>query len=262
MTLLLVGDSLTNQNLYYKTRFLAGDSFVYVENEQRRAMVITPFEVQRARKESAVPEVLSFDEFGYWDLVRELGDRSKAWTETVARVAREFGGEVKIEGNFPVYLADALRGGGIRLEIDPNLFIEQRRQKSREEIEAIAEAQQAGQKSMAQAFDILRQADVHLGVLHYNGIPLTAERLRTEIELSLTRDGFEPHGPIVAPGPGAADPHWNGSGPIGSGEAIIFDIFPRSGTTRYFGDCTRTVVRGEPRDELVAMHAAVLRAQE
>jgi Xaa-Pro aminopeptidase len=100
------------------------------------------------------------------------------------------------------------------------------------------------------------------GVLHYNGIPLTAERLRTEIDSILMREGMEPGTPIVAAGPGAADPHFTGSGPIREGEAIVMDVFPRSKESRYFADMTRTVVKGKPSDELRSMYDAVLRAQE
>jgi Xaa-Pro aminopeptidase len=42
----------------------------------------------------------------------------------------------------------------------------------------------------------------------------------------------------------------------------VLDVFPRHRTTRYWGDVTRTVVRGEPSKKLEEQYAAVLAAQE
>ena len=43
---------------------------------------------------------------------------------------------------------------------------------------------------------------------------------------------------------------------------IVIDIFPRSAATRYFGDITRTVVKGRAGDSLKRMYETVLSAQE
>jgi Xaa-Pro aminopeptidase len=40
------------------------------------------------------------------------------------------------------------------------------------------------------------------------------------------------------------------------------DIFPRSKSTKYWADMTRTVVKGQPSDELMKMYETVLRSQE
>ena len=78
--LLLVGDSESNQNLYYTTRFLAGDPFVYLEGDGRHLLVVSPMERGRAEKESTVREVKTFDDYGYRDLVREHGDSGGAFS--------------------------------------------------------------------------------------------------------------------------------------------------------------------------------------
>jgi Xaa-Pro aminopeptidase len=49
---------------------------------------------------------------------------------------------------------------------------------------------------------------------------------------------------ICAPGDQAVDPHEAGHGPIRAHQPVVMDIFPRSEKTGYFGDLTRTVVRG------------------
>ena len=42
---------------------------------------------------------------------------------------------------------------------------------------------------------------------------------------------------------------------------MIVDVFPTSKTTRYCGDCTRTVVHGDIPDEVIRMHTAVAEAK-
>jgi Xaa-Pro aminopeptidase len=67
---------------------------------------------------------------------------------------------------------------------------------------------------------------------------------------------------IVAGGDQACDPHHEGTGALPANRSIIFDVFPRSGRTRYFADMSRTVVRGKPSVELTRLYQAVKEAQE
>ncbi|MDP2734779.1 MAG: M24 family metallopeptidase, partial [bacterium] len=52
------------------------------------------------------------------------------------------------------------------------------------------------------------------------------------------------------------------SGPIKSHTSIIFDIFPRSQKTGYFGDLSRTVVRGQASEQLKKAYVTVQAGQE
>jgi Xaa-Pro aminopeptidase len=262
--MLLVGDSASNPNLYYTTHFLAGDPFVYMEHDGQGLLVVSAMEAGRARKESHVGTVKTFDDYGYRDLVRELGDRGKAFGHMLARIVGDAGADrVVVEPIFPVFYADLLREQGLQVEVDPDLLVEQRRQKSAEEVEAIAAAQRAAERATQRALDMMAASEIRDGVLYYQGEPVTSERLREAVDMSLLHDNMETaHGSIIAPGPGAADPHWEGAGPIHAGEAVVMDIFPRGKSTRYFGDMTRTAVKGQPSETLQAMYDAVLKAQE
>ncbi len=255
--ILLVGDSESNQTMYYKTHFLAGDPFIYFETGGKSMVVVSGMEGGRASKESCVDETRTFDDFGYRELVRELQNRTKAFAILIQRVAAEAGtGPITIEPTFPVAYADALRSCGTDLIIDPDLYVLERRQKTAEEIGAIEESQRATERALRGAVEIISRCENHHGVLHYDGIPLTSERLRGEIEIALTREGMDPGSPIVAGGRGSADPHWLGAGPLRWGEAIVLDVFPRSKSSRYFADMTRTVVKGRPGDLLQRMYRA------
>jgi Xaa-Pro aminopeptidase len=50
----------------------------------------------------------------------------------------------------------------------------------------------------------------------------------------------------VAGGFQGSDPHERGRGPLRAHRPIVLDLFPRSRTTGYYGDITRTVVKGAP----------------
>lgn len=260
-TILLVGDSESNQTLYYKTHFLAGDPFIYLQTGGKSMVVVSGMESGRAHKESCVDETRTFDDFGYRELIRELQNRTKAFSTLLQRVVEEAGARtITVEPTFPVAYADALRSAGTALVIEPDLYVLERRQKTAEEVAAIEASQRATERAVWGAVDIINRCENHHGVLHYDGIPLTSERLRGEIEIALTREGMDPGSPIVASGPGAADPHWLGTGPLRWGEAIILDVFPRSKSSRYFADMTRTVVKGKPGDPLQRMYRATEKA--
>ena len=68
--------------------------------------------------------------------------------------------------------------------------------------------------------------------------------LRAEIDSAILRAGGIPDGTIVAGGDQACDPHERGFGPLYADSLIILDVFPRDAKTGYFGDMTRTVLRG------------------
>ncbi|MGL6195387.1 MAG: M24 family metallopeptidase, partial [Thermoguttaceae bacterium] len=66
---------------------------------------------------------------------------------------------------------------------------------------------------------------------------------------------------IVAGGKSGGDCHDHGTGPLRTEEPVIIDVYPMS-PSRYWGDCTRTVVNGAISDDLRKMHAAVLDARK
>ena len=65
-------------------------------------------------------------------------------------------------------------------------------------------------------------------MLYREGQPLTSEKVRGVIEVSLLEDGCEAMDTIVAGGPQAAAPHARGTGPLAANAPIVIDIFPRS----------------------------------
>ncbi len=58
----------------------------------------------------------------------------------------------------------------------------------------------------------------------------------------------------------ACDPHERGTGPLRPHELIILDIFPRVTRTGYYGDMTRTYLKGRPTDAQRKLVATVREA--
>ncbi len=141
--LLLVGDSQTDQNLYYKTNFLA-EGFVYLEMEGQRTIVASPMERGRAAKESSVPTIRTFDDYGYQQAISELKDRNRAFATVLTGAVKDLGADQVVVGpRFPLLYGESLRGDGVEVKVDSELLVSQRRQKSEDEIAAIEEAQRA-----------------------------------------------------------------------------------------------------------------------
>ena len=100
-------------------------------------------------------------------------------------------------------------------------------------------------------------------VMHYtgwlwrDGRKFSAEDLRSAVNTRMMAEGYLPSHTICAHGDQAVDPHEEGHGPIRAHTPIVMDIFPRSEKTGYFGDLTRTVVRGKASFALHEMYAIV-----
>jgi Xaa-Pro aminopeptidase len=97
--------------------------------------------------------------------------------------------------------------------------------------------------------------------LTWGGSVLTSERLRAEIESAILHRGGAPANTIVAGGDQACDPHNRGNGPLHAGELIIIDIFPRDTASGYYGDLTRTFVKGHATEAQRALWETVQAGQ-
>ena len=114
---------------------------------------------------------------------------------------------------------------------------------------------------MQAAVDALTQARIESGQLWLDGKPLTSERVRRTIHHVLLDHDCTGHHTIVAGGEQAIDPHQAGHGPLPANSPIIIDIFPRADASGYFGDITRTFVRGEVSEDVQRLYDTVLSAQ-
>jgi Xaa-Pro aminopeptidase len=258
---LFIAASETDSNLYYSTRFIAPDPFIYLEVKGERLMVMSDLEVDRARHQAMVDRVLS-----YSDLERRAkgqGVIDPGMIDVIHLLLQDAGlNEVLVPPTFPFLHASRLQELGYRLRTKREPFYESRVVKSDEEVRHIEAAQRATETAVASAHRSLSRADIRDNVLWLDGEVLTSERVKKLINVALMECDCVAQHTIVAGGEQACDPHDEGSGPLPAHRSIIFDVFPRSASSRYFADMSRTVVRGRPSPELTRLYQTVKDAQE
>lgn len=256
-----IAASELDSNLYYATKFVAPDPFIYLEIKGERIMVMSDLELDRAKSQATVDRVLSYSEIER--RARDHGVAAPGSVDIIHVVLREAKiKHVLVPANFPFSHASRLLELGYQVHAKQDPFYEQRVLKTGEEIRYIEAAQRATEDAVAAAHEMLREASIQDDQLWLDGAPLTSERVKKFINVRLMeRDCVAQH-TIVAGGEQACDPHNEGSGNLPAHRSIIFDVFPRSCTSRYFADMSRTVVRGRPSRELVKLYQAVKDAQE
>ena len=252
---LIVGAGESSADIRYATGLSTPDDFIWFSDGEVSVAVLSALEFDRARKQ-AKPGVALLQE-------RELKGGSRH--EKILDLAASYRvSEVSVPADFPLALADALRAGGLRLKPagEGGLFPE-REFKSVVEVELVTASLRVAENGVRRAAEVLKASSVGAdGVIVYEGEALTSERLRAEIDGELLRGGTLPTGTICAGGSQAACPHDAGSGILYAGTPIVMDVFPRSMTTGYWGDLTRTMVKGRAPEVVKRAYAAVLEARE
>ncbi len=258
---LMVSESEHNADMYYATKFLAVDSFIYFNSKNER-LLVSDMELGRAKKESRVKDVIPTSRYGLMGKLRKLKDVEAAYCEMIVGFLRSENVKcIAVPYNFSVQLADCMRKEGFEVIPIKSPFREMREVKNGQEIAAIKKAQRAGERALAEGISAIKSAPVRRGVLYRENAPLKAEDVRAIIEMTLLSQGCEAPDIIIACGKGSSDPHWQGEGELLDDEPIVIDMVPRSKKERYYSDMTRTVVRGTPKDELKDMYSAVLDSQ-
>ena len=247
-TRLIVAASDQDANMLYATKFWAPDPFIFLQQKGKRTLVLSDLEIDRGRQQAEADEFVAFSK-----LEREVQGKSKqapAYEKVLAYFLRKRGVRSTIvPANFPLGYARKLNRYKIRLEPTNGLFWPQREAKTEEEIQKVSRALRITETGLARAVEVLKASKIRKGKrLCWSGKTLTSEILRAEIDSAILRAGGNPNGTIVAGGDQACDPHERGSGPLSADSLIILDVFPRDAKTGYFGDITRTVVRGHARE--------------
>lgn len=260
--LLMVADSEHDANMLYAVGMFVPDPFIYLRLRGRASIVLSDLEIDRARRDA--PHCRPLPLSGYQDKLRQAGIKSPGHAQVIARILRERKiRRVLVPPNFPLGLAGELQRLRITVRPTRGNFFPQREQKSPAEIKKISAALMMAEVGMSEAMQVLRGAKIGRDRrLFYHNLPLTAEKLRAVIDTAILQAGGLAANTIVAGGKQGCDPHERGFGPLRAQEPVIIDIFPRSQTTGYFGDITRTVVRGRASEEVRRLYDTVRRGQK
>jgi Xaa-Pro aminopeptidase len=246
---LIVAPSDTDADMLYATRIFIGDPFIFLQQKGKRTLVLSDLEIDRAKKNAKADEFVMFSQ-----LEREVQGKSKrapAYEKVLAHFLTKRGVKrAKVPANFPLGFANEIKRKGIALETSNGLFWPAREKKTAEEIRLLERALRITETGMKRGMEILKASKPGAGKkLKWSGKTLTSEILRAEIDSAILRAGGVPANTIVAGGDQACDPHERGFGPLHANSLIIFDIFPRDAKTGYWGDMTRTVVRGRANEQ-------------
>lgn len=256
MSKLIYAASPRSADMLYATGFHAPDAFLFLEQRGRKTIVLNDLEIDRGRREAKVDEVLAAS-----DLARDFGSTSPALIAAGLLLRRKIR-RVEVPADFPLGAARVLEKAGLRVVPLEGLFWPERELKDRNELTAIRRATRLAALGLERAVEVLRAAKIlRSGLLQWQGQPLTSEMVRAEADSTVLRAGGIPEGTIVAGGRQACDPHERGHGRLRAHELIILDIFPRDARSGYFGDLTRTVVRGRANEAQRQLWETVCAAQ-
>jgi Xaa-Pro aminopeptidase len=259
--ILLVAASEGDANMLYAVGFFVPDPFIFFQHREKKFAMLSDLEIDRAKKQAHVHRVLSLSL--YQRKLRQLG-KPAAMIDILDLIFRERGIRLLIvPANFSALLSDQLRAKGFSVQIRRDPFWPERETKNRVEVAQITESLRIARLGLEAGIRMLKRTRTKRdGYLYLNGTRLTSEMLKTAVNTTIMAQGWLPSHTIISSGNQCVDPHHEGSGPIKANTSIIFDIFPRSQHNGYFGDLSRTVVRGRASDKLKEIYATVQAGQQ
>lgn len=257
---LLFADTHSSADMLYFGRVEVHDPFIAFGARGRRITVQSALEFGRVKRTSGFDLVLPREK--WLDEARRRHGPKAGPAEIIACVARAYGQRsFTVPDDFPAWLFIRLQELGLRLKLAGGALFPEREIKSAEEAAQIREGNRLAAVGYTVAERTLRGARIVGRTLVHRGKVVTSESLRFAIETAIKEQGGDARDTIVAGGDQACDPHERGFGPLRPHELIIIDIFPRVVKSGYYGDMTRTYLKGRPREVQRRMVATVRTAQ-
>jgi Xaa-Pro aminopeptidase len=269
----LYSESAKEANMYYLTKFLAPDPFIYLKKVgEEPTIVVSQMEYSRAKKESMIKDVRSYMDYNLYEITKSASDPKIGNLKFVANVAKkEFGIDTKIcvPPNFPTIIADVLRREDLTVIPMFDVIEKARETKEPDEIREIRAVQAAVDNAVKKVIDLIADADVDDEGRLVTKIDGKKEVLKVGKVRAILGHEFLDDGcaveeeAIIACGPKGADPHYSGDpeDELMANQPIILDIFPKSIRKRYYTDMTRTIVKGKASKEVKKMFETVFEAR-
>jgi len=271
--LLLYSESFRDANIYYLTRFLAPDPFIFFKKvDSDPVIVINQMEYPRAQKESIVKDVRSYADYNFIEVVKAAEEPRLGNMKFIATVAKKELGKntrIYVPHNFPAVAADILREEGLTIKPMFDVIEKARETKDADEIDEIRAVQAVAEEVMAEAIDLITNAEADAkGTLFIRKDgkkeTLTVGKIKSFFgHKFLDHECLTEEEIIVACGPKGANPHYFGNprDELKVNQPIILDVYPRRIQRRYWTDMTRTVVKGKAPEKVKKMFEAVLEAK-
>ena len=260
---LLIAASEHDADMLYVSGMFVPDPFIAIEIKKEWHGLFSPLEVDRASKQS------SFDQVHLDSEWKEQGKKN-GWQPGLTSAAAAFLqahhiSHLRVSGHFPLRFAEQLRSWGFQVEAAEGDLFESRIIKNEMEIKQLARAEKLTRNAMRQAEQFLGECEIVQGSeLRHPDVKgkVKSKHLRSVIETYLIQNGAMPSHTIVACGKESADPHNIGQGALHAHQPIIIDIFPRLLSSGYWGDMTRTYVKGKASSEVKKLYQTVREGQD
>jgi Xaa-Pro aminopeptidase len=242
----------SDPDMLYFSRFSAFDPYLAFSHNAKKIGVSHSMEYQRMMMESDFDEVLLLNDVqaGAAKQFHVADYRKTSTAQQVLQIAKSHGiREFRVSSRFPAGLAFELHAAGLKIspEAEGELFPE-RIIKTASEIESLRKGNAASAAGFKAVRKALTESKIKGDTLIHQGRVLTSERLRELISIAaLGQDAIALH-TIAAGGDHGCDCHNAGSGPLRPNELIVVDIFPRRPEDGYWGDMTRTFLKGKASD--------------
>jgi Xaa-Pro aminopeptidase len=261
--ILLYGDTVRHPAVRHEIPVAIIDAVLFAARDGRRYVLTS--DLESARIERALPdaELLLMADVGYFEMLRSGVDRREVELTVIVRALERWGiDSVTVPRDFPVAVADHVRGAGIELTVDGDAIDQRRRAKSAAELEGIRRAQRAAEAGMAVAEGLIHGADQRDGHLYHDGELLSAERVRAAIRDTCAEAGAPAPPDIMVVSLYAGGGHDPGSGPLPAGLPIEIDLWPCDEASGCWADMTRTFVCGDVSAEVAAVRDVAREALE
>ena len=252
---LIVGSSEKCSDLFYKTGIFVPDDFIFFETDDEKGAIFSSLEYDRA---------VAHIKKGVKVYPNEYFQAGNRIIDIVIALAKKKNiDKFLVPADFSLLLADKLREVNILVQASDGEFSPEREFKSEYELTQVKQAMIVTELGMKHAYNILGESSIgNDGFLYWNNELLTSEILRAEIDATLIKNGAIGEHTIVASYLQSAQPHNEGSGAIYANQTIVIDIFPRLQTSGYYGDLTRTFVKGCAPEVAKKAFAAVVEARD
>src|SRR3989338_5595910 len=172
---LIIADSEHSADLYYATRFLAPDPFILVQMNGRRTLLMSDLELDRARSQAKVEEVVSLSVLT--EQAKRCGIAQPGLLDILDTFLKERGvTALEVPQTFSVAHADRLRERGYQLRAVADPFYPERVIKSEQEIAHLTQALRVTEQALERAIDLIHNAEVRDGTLWLGGGGPTGRR--------------------------------------------------------------------------------------
>ncbi len=260
--ILLYGASRFNADILYFSGAFVPDAFFAFTLEGKKCAILNALEVGRVGKSGGLDRIFDGTKV-LRALLRKNSEVRPDECDVAAAVLKSAGvNALLLPWDFPSAYARRLSDCGFDVEICAGEIFPKRAVKNSDELSKIRQANAVAAKGFMAVESVLRQSEVKGGTLFWKDEPLTSQTLISQIEKIAIDSGADAVDTIAASGAQACDPHERGHGPIRANSLIVVDIFPRMRETGYFGDMTRTFLKGLPSAQQEGIVAAVAEAQK